>query len=137
MTEREKELCEAYPEEIEMLLELLGNDEGDILVSELVDAASHLLDGRRHAKEPEPGATIFVPKNLSWQVHDEKLGGKTYTLIDRTWGDDENWNWRATCDNGATWIEIDAYLARDLYNGFPISSFVYVFWRGEHKGIGY
>ena len=135
MTDREKELCEAYPEEIEMLLELLSNDEGDILVSELVDAASHLLNERQHAKEPELGATIFVPKNLSWQVHDEKLGGKTYTLIDHTWHDGKNW--RATCDNGATWIEIDAYLARDLYNGFPISSFVYVFWRGEHQGIGY
>jgi len=134
MTEREKELCEAYPDEIEMLLELLDCDKSGLLVSELVNAASNLLNERRYAKEPEQGVTIFVPKDLSWQVHDKKLGGKTYTLIDRI--SDEK-NWRATCDNGATWIEVDKYLARDLYNGLPISSFVYVFSRGEHSGIGY
>lgn len=134
MTEREKELCEAYSDEIEMLLELLDNDD-DLLVSELVNAASNLLNERRHAKELEPGVTIFVPKDLSWQVRDEELGGKTYTIIDHIGHDDENW--RATCDNGATWIEIDAHLARDLYNRFPILSFVYVFGRGEHQGIGY
>lgn len=134
MTEHEKELCEAFPDEIEMLLELLDNDEGDILVSELVDAASHLLDERHRAKEPEPGATIFVPNYLSWQVHDAKLGGKTYTLVDHIPNGE---NWRATCDDGFTLIEIDARLARDLYNGLPVSSFVYVFLRGEHQGIGY